>query len=102
MESNSYLAAMAAALLLGQPANAQYTYINPSLGGGYTINTPGSPHPYSYVTPNLGGGYTIMEALNKEWRVDIRPLSREESRPYAGLFLLLDEHYAGPIGGFGF
>jgi hypothetical protein len=59
MKAAAISTAIAAALLLGQPANAQYTYINPNLGGGYTINTPGSPNPYSYVTPNLGGGYTI-------------------------------------------
>ena len=51
--------AFASALLVTAPAYAQYTYVQPSYGGGYTINTPGARNPYSYVTPNYGGGYTI-------------------------------------------
>ena len=50
---------VAAALLVTAPAYAQYTYVQPNYGGGYTINTPGARNPYSYVTPNYGGGYTI-------------------------------------------
>jgi hypothetical protein len=60
MPSIKYIPILAvAALFVGQPANAQYTYINPNVGGGYTITTPGAANPYTYVNPNIGGGYTI-------------------------------------------
>jgi len=36
---------------------AQTTFVNPNVGGGATVTTPG--YPPSFVNPNVGGGYTI-------------------------------------------
>ena len=49
----------AAALFVGQPAHAQFTYITPNGSGGYMMNTPGAPNPFTYVTPNGSGGYMM-------------------------------------------
>lgn len=38
-------------------ARAQFTFVTPTPGGGYTVNRPGqSP---TFVTPTPGGGYVI-------------------------------------------
>ena len=52
--------AFASALLVMAPAYAQFTYVTPNYGGGYTMMTPGARNAFTYVTPNYGGGYTAM------------------------------------------
>ena len=50
-----------AGVLIGiASAHAQYTYVQPNMGGGYTMTTPGAQNPYTYVNPNIGGGYMAV------------------------------------------
>jgi hypothetical protein len=50
----------AVAMLFAAPSYAQFTYVTPNGGGGYTAMTPGAPNPFTYYTPNGNGGYTAM------------------------------------------
>lgn len=57
MRSIMLACALTTACLTASAAHAQTTFVNPTPGGGYTVNSPG--HPTTFVNPTPGGGYTI-------------------------------------------